>query len=293
MKLCYYHDTDGNFGDDLNAWLWPKLLPDLISGTCKHGQEFYEENNQQQALLYGIGTILDERIPLAPKKYIAGAGTGYFAAPKIDDSFNIYFVRGPETAKKIGVDTSLAISDPAILLKELISMPESSRYPASIIMHCDTAKTGYWKNIAQDSGVHHIDPRSKKPIEVINQILASKYIITESLHGAIIADAFGIPWLPITTMPHINHFKWDDWCHSVGLDYQPEQLISIYDDSSSGTVKKLINRGKCSIAKKQLKTILKEARSFNSSPQLISSHISHMLEKLEQLKVDATHQIQN
>lgn len=27
MKLYYYRDDVFNFGDDLNAWLWPKLLP--------------------------------------------------------------------------------------------------------------------------------------------------------------------------------------------------------------------------------------------------------------------------
>ena len=63
MKLCYYHDNEGNFGDDLNAWLWPKLLPGVIQGTAKHGDEYYEENNREAALLYGIGTILDQRIP--------------------------------------------------------------------------------------------------------------------------------------------------------------------------------------------------------------------------------------
>ena len=45
MKLCYYHDNEGNFGDDLNAWLWPKLLPGVIQGIAKHGEEYYEENN--------------------------------------------------------------------------------------------------------------------------------------------------------------------------------------------------------------------------------------------------------
>ena len=34
MKLCYYHDNEGNFGDDLNAWLWSKLLPGVAAQVC-------------------------------------------------------------------------------------------------------------------------------------------------------------------------------------------------------------------------------------------------------------------
>ena len=30
MKLYYYKAPLGNFGDDLNPWLWPRLLPDIF-----------------------------------------------------------------------------------------------------------------------------------------------------------------------------------------------------------------------------------------------------------------------
>ena len=288
MKICYYHDTEGNFGDDLNAWMWPKLLPNLFNGTCKHGQEYYAENNEEDALFYGIGTILDERIPVKPKKFIAGVGTGYFPPPTIDDSYNVYFVRGPKTAQKIGVDPSLGIGDPAILLTELLTKPQKPLYRTSLIMHCDTAKTGYWKTIAEHLGIHHIDPRTTDPLSVINELIASEYVITESLHGAIIADAFDIPWCPITTMPSINQFKWHDWCETINIEYQPTPLVTIYDDPSSSLIKSMVNKGKALLGEKQLKTLLKEERSFNSDQRILSSHISHMLEKLEKLSLDAT-----
>tara|TARA_R110002110_G_scaffold91264_1_gene237375 strand:+ start:26723 stop:27601 length:879 start_codon:yes stop_codon:yes gene_type:complete len=287
MKLCYYHDTEGNFGDDLNAWLWPRLLPGIIDGTCQVGEEYKEQNNGEKALLYGIGTILDDRIPPAPVKFIAGSGCGYFDAPKIDNSYNIYFVRGPNTAAQIGIDKELGIGDPAILLKQLIPRPEKTIHKISLIMHCDTAKSGYWKSIAEDLGIHHIDPRSSDPMTVVHALINSEYIITESLHGAIIADAFDIPWLPISTMPHINPFKWDDWCKTVRLTYQPEKLISIYEDHQANSLKKIVNSGKAKIARRQLKKLLAEQRSFNSAPQTIDSLCSQMTEKLELLKTDA------
>ncbi len=29
MKLYYYKDVIGNFGDDLNSWLWDALIPNF------------------------------------------------------------------------------------------------------------------------------------------------------------------------------------------------------------------------------------------------------------------------
>jgi len=122
---------------------------------------------------------------------------------------------------------------------------------------------------------------------VIKELIASEYVITESLHGAIIADAYGIPWLPITTMPAINPFKWHDWCESINIEYHPAPLISIYNDPSNSMIKSMVNKGKALVGERQLKTLLKEEKSYNSNPSIISSHISHMLEKLEQLTLDA------
>jgi succinoglycan biosynthesis protein ExoV len=36
MKLFYFKDPAGNFGDDLNLWLWPKVLPGILDedGSC-------------------------------------------------------------------------------------------------------------------------------------------------------------------------------------------------------------------------------------------------------------------
>ena len=286
MKLCYYHDNEGNFGDDLNAWLWPRLLPGIITGTCKHGEEYYEENNREPALLYGIGTILDHRIPPAPVKFIAGSGIGYFSPPNFDETYKVYFVRGPKTAEKLGIDASFAMTDPAVLLKELLP-PQESKYKTSLIMHCDTAKSGYWKQIAEHIGIHYIDPRNSDPTSVINELISSEYVITESLHGAIVADTFGIPWLPINTMPHINAFKWHDWCESVNLTYEPEHLITIYPATDAGLMKTLVNKGKALLGRKQLNRILKERRSYLSNRNIINNHIHNMMGKLEQLKIDA------
>ena len=72
MKLHYCKTPLGNFGDDLNTWLWPTLL----------GDSFF--NTHEESLFLGVGTILNQKIPKHPEKIVLGTGTGYQRPPKVD-----------------------------------------------------------------------------------------------------------------------------------------------------------------------------------------------------------------
>ena len=58
VKLYYYKATAGNFGDDLNSWLWDRLLPNAFDGICYHRHSSHERNNNENTLFVGIGTLL-------------------------------------------------------------------------------------------------------------------------------------------------------------------------------------------------------------------------------------------
>ena len=49
------------------------------------------------------------------------------------------------------------------------------------------------------------------------------------MHGAIVADALRTPWIPVVTSPRILSFKWQDWCASIGVPYQPWILLPLPD----------------------------------------------------------------
>ena len=72
MKLMYYRDERGNFGDDLNPWLWERLLPGFL-------------DDRDDVLLVVIGTILNHAIPAEPVKVVFGSGVGYGNLPILDD----------------------------------------------------------------------------------------------------------------------------------------------------------------------------------------------------------------
>jgi succinoglycan biosynthesis protein ExoV len=59
---------------------------------------------------------------------------------------------------------------------------------------------------------------------VMIMICAARVLITESLHGAICADAVGVdvPWIATAT-PAIYAKKWADWTESVGVEYFPRR----------------------------------------------------------------------
>ena len=67
MKLYYYQKTCGNFGDDLNLWLWKKIFPDA-----------FDEDDKK--VFFGIGTIINDRIydraPNADRIIIFSSGVG-------------------------------------------------------------------------------------------------------------------------------------------------------------------------------------------------------------------------
>jgi len=71
-----------------------------------------------------------------------------------------------------------------------------------------------------------IDPRL--PVEeAIHSIRQCKRIVTESLHGAIIADLFRIPWTRVslyswqTESVDVSSLKWLDWSLSMKVDGFP------------------------------------------------------------------------
>lgn len=57
MNLYCYRG--GDFGDDLNPWIWGALTPELL-------------DESQDELLLGIGTLINSNVPPAPKKIVFG-----------------------------------------------------------------------------------------------------------------------------------------------------------------------------------------------------------------------------
>ncbi len=211
MKLCYWRKQ--NFGDALNEWLWARLLP-----------QFFD--NDDSVVFIGMGSLLGRThlrsYNLQPDatKIVFGTGYGgitFGSPPEIDHRWKIYFVRGPYTAKALGVDHSLGIGDPASLVSrvmETIALPRHADGPA-FMPQLDSAAHGAWRSIAHSAGLKYIDPRASVE-SVLRDIASASVLVTEAMHGAIVADGLRIPWIAFA--PSEQHqSKWHDWADSIGL----------------------------------------------------------------------------
>lgn len=219
MKLFYYHTKvpSKNFGDEINPWLWPRLMP--VFDDCR------------KSVFIGIGTVLNGDTPDWIKQadhaifFSTGAGYGRELRLKPQRNWRIYCVRGPLSAKRLKLDKSLAIADGAVLLKRFFSpVPTEERtYRVSYMPHFRHGNPTWLKTACRSVGIHYIDPAGNVE-HVISEISNSRLLISEAMHGAIMADTLRVPWLPVRTHPKILPFKWLDWCASIAQPYRP-QLI--------------------------------------------------------------------
>lgn len=208
MKLYYYELPGGNFGDDLNTWLWDALLPGWRAWPA-------------DASLVGVGTLFSGAHLPPGAKLVLGSGAGYGDRPDLTTNpaeWDIRAVRGPRTAATLGLPADRAIVDPAMMLPLL---PEFAAVPKTgerlFIPHHLSAGKYDWQRICRGTGIAPLDPRGD-PHEVIRRIAGARSVVAESMHGAIIADAFRVPWQAVAISNAFNEFKWRDWAESLDVE---------------------------------------------------------------------------
>lgn len=209
MKLFYYKDPAGNFGDDLNEWIWDPFLGDRLNGAG--------------ANMSGIGTLIGPMMKDPGPWIVFGSGAGYgpppadFGGPR----WTIACVRGPLTARLLGLDPSLAVADPAILLRSHPAVPErQDNGRVAFMPHHSIAEQDEWRWAAEAAGIDYIDPRDDAH-QSIARIRNAKLLICDAMHGAIVADAIRTPWVAVSSSPETSTFKWLDWSSSLGMRYDP------------------------------------------------------------------------
>ena len=298
MILTYYKGK--NFGDAINPMIFNHLLPG-----------FFDDDPAERFL--GIGSILgfEKGDDKTKKMIVFSSGFAYDNPPVITDRYDIRCVRGPMTASALKIDKSKAVTDGAILLRQLpeFQNEQPKKYKFSFIPHYRSEQMfDRWDKVLKPLGIHYISPASD-PVDVIQQIRQSECIIAEAMHAAIIANTFRVPWIPVRMFNHINAFKWQDWMLSVEMDnYKPHVLPRIYNmDWIQWIIKDKFNLSQKAIANKAIshtyrgyqnqrlehkfKMVMKEIMNihpFLSEEQVLQIREEQLLEILIGIKSDYT-----
>lgn len=216
MRIHYYRAPGGNFGDDLNGWMWHALIPDAIG-------------LDGDLVMIGIGTLLNrdinDRFPHVRRWAAMGSGVGYGPPPRGLERGGLdhITVRGPLSARVLRLPEDRIGTDGAILLAGLAegAPVEQARRADTVFMpHHHNPDLPLWQDACRRAGIRYIDPTADSRA-ILKTLRHAKLVIAEAMHAAIVADTVRVPWVPFATWPGVSSFKWLDWTLSMELPYAP------------------------------------------------------------------------
>jgi succinoglycan biosynthesis protein ExoV len=200
-------------------------------------------DEDESEIFVGIGTLLNHRLPSAPRKHIFGSGFGYGRVPKIDETWTVHALRGYDTANALKLSRDHVITDAAVLVA-LVDRPQAGRADRAVgyMPHAYSNVLFDWRQICLDAGLHFIDARW--PVErVLFEISRCQRILTEAMHGAICADALRVPWVPVIAYDYISTAKWCDWLTTQDLPYEPIRISSLFDVERNHSMRMRLKSG--------------------------------------------------
>lgn len=225
-----------NFGDDLNVTLLSKNAKDVLLPGCYYcnspwGTRIGFPWMKTFPKLACIGSIL--HTIEYDNTVVWGSGLlteNHLPTHKLD----IRAVRGPLTRKVLlmhGFNCPEVYGDPALLLPYFYKPAPKKSYRLGIIPHYSDMDKESLSQLSNDSSVLII-PMTKYGTfqNVVDQICSCEVIASSSLHGLIIAEAYGIPnvWIEIKDSifgDERRRFKFHDFFLSQGRDRETPFVI--------------------------------------------------------------------
>lgn len=204
-----------NFGDALAP-----LLLEHFAGIKS------EWSAVADASIISIGSIL-EHLPPKWGGFILGSGRLKEFSHVDLSRATVLAIRGPLSAR--GMYGNFAIGDPGLLANELVG-PQDKKWDLGIVPHWKDKElvARFTKLVRPPSTIKVIDPR-QDPLTILRQIGACRRIVTSSLHGMIVADAFNIP-RRVEISPALNNeggnFKFRDYSASINTPLVTGKMTS-------------------------------------------------------------------
>jgi pyruvyltransferase len=189
-----------NFGDALSPKIVEKIIKKNLVNDKSYGQKMLAVGSilhfaKDNDVIWGSG--LNGKVPLGSHKFTA---------------LDVRAVRGPLTRKFLiskGIKCPEVYGDPALLMSLLF--PELKASPTlDYIVIPNMNEMDEFKNFP------NLVLPTQDCMAVVEQILKAKFVIAGSLHGIVVAEAFGIPARLIRITEKENIFKYKDYYYGTG-----------------------------------------------------------------------------
>lgn len=208
----FYFDGFVNFGD--------RITHDIVAHIS--GRPVLA-SPPENADLFALGSIMRfvakaTRNPhpvMAPAVW--GAGIMGLSGPDVRVE-NIHFaaVRGPLTQTLLDLP-QVAIGDPGLLITDVVP-PAAKTSAIGILCHVtDTPAADVVDSLTADGRFSFIEVGTEDHLRTVREISACAHVISSSLHGLIVADAYGVPnsWMVNSRIHNAAAFKFHDYALSV------------------------------------------------------------------------------
>jgi pyruvyltransferase len=212
---AFWHNSP-NFGDALTPWLIRKIT----------GLDAIWTNDNRAPKYMVTGSILND--PIAETCIVWGAGIAH-RDTYIRKPLEIRAVRGPRTRQAVmnsGIECPEVYGDPALLMPRFLPMGRNEKQSLELgiiphIVDYNHVREKYWNN----PNVTVIDLMG--PIELaVGMMHLCKTLVSSSLHGIIVAHAYGLPcgWVKFSGKILGDNTKFHDYYESVGKFNEPGPL---------------------------------------------------------------------
>ncbi len=150
-------------------------------------------------------------------------GSGIISKKYLIKKAKFLAVRGPQTRKFLiesGYEVPEIYGDPALLLPRFFNPKVEKKYKYGVVPHYDDYKLV--SNWFQDSPDIHLIDMMTTDVELKTiEFLQCERIVSSSLHGIIVAHAYGIPavWQKFSNKVFGDDIKYQDYLESVDIAF--------------------------------------------------------------------------
>ncbi|AGI69049.1 hypothetical protein OAN307_c35760 [Octadecabacter antarcticus 307] len=238
LRLFWYK-KEQNFGDAISRTIVSHVSGRDVTWSAHHRCEMYALGSLIKTVCNHQGVPREK----GRKPFIWGAGAmSGLADLKFLKNVRVALLRGPITAALLQRDDRV-FGDAGMLIADALGERPDREDVVGLVPHMHFADDPRFIKIAADNPrIKLIDVRDPDAHKVVAQIAGCSHVISQSLHGLVTADAFGIPntWLDPLGIHGSAMLKFHDYAAGIGRamgnPIEPSDIAQVARTAATGAL---------------------------------------------------------